>query len=147
MHCGSCKHTDGCCYSSMPPKVRCVITNKFHYYEDVCDCEEAKFIRDALLDTSDKDAYALPLLNNITNSPSGSINITAPAEAVFPEAAELDHKNIIAWSDTIVGATPCLVCGEPVSLSYWQGGPKICNDCKKVIKFVKEKFKEELNEV
>ena len=35
--CGNCEHTDGICYTSNPPKVKCNITNKFHSYSDICD--------------------------------------------------------------------------------------------------------------
>ena len=40
MTCGSCPHTDGCCYTSIPPKVKCNITGRYHYYGDECDCKE-----------------------------------------------------------------------------------------------------------
>lgn len=36
--CGSCSHTDGMCYTSNPPQVKCTITGRFHFYDDVCDC-------------------------------------------------------------------------------------------------------------
>lgn len=39
-HCGACKYTDGICYTSNPPKVKCTITGDFHYYDDECDCED-----------------------------------------------------------------------------------------------------------
>lgn len=35
--CGGCDKTDGMCYTSNPPQVKCIITGKFHYYDDVCD--------------------------------------------------------------------------------------------------------------
>lgn len=37
--CGGCDKTDGMCYTSNPPQVKCIITGKFHYYDDVCDCD------------------------------------------------------------------------------------------------------------
>ena len=39
MTCGSCDNTDGQCYCSLPPKVKCTISGKFHYYDDKCDIE------------------------------------------------------------------------------------------------------------
>ena len=36
MKCGSCNLTDGKCYTSNPPQVKCIVTNKFHYYNDEC---------------------------------------------------------------------------------------------------------------
>ncbi len=37
MKCGNCDKTDGLCYTSYPPKVKCTITGKFHEYDDECD--------------------------------------------------------------------------------------------------------------
>lgn len=39
-HCGGCKYTDGLCYTSNPPKVKCTITGDFHYYDDECNCRQ-----------------------------------------------------------------------------------------------------------
>lgn len=36
--CGSCDKTDGMCYTSNPPQVKCTITGRFHFYDDICDC-------------------------------------------------------------------------------------------------------------
>lgn len=40
--CGGCVLTDGIVYTSNPPKVKCVITGKFHHQTDLCDCEEQR---------------------------------------------------------------------------------------------------------
>lgn len=38
MCCGNCNNTDGMyCYSN-PPKVKCIITGEYHYYNDKCNC-------------------------------------------------------------------------------------------------------------
>lgn len=37
--CGGCDKTDGMCYTSSPPQVKCIITGRFHFYDDVCDCD------------------------------------------------------------------------------------------------------------
>lgn len=37
--CGSCDKTDGMCYTSNPPQVKCTITGRFHFYDDICDCD------------------------------------------------------------------------------------------------------------
>ena len=37
MRCGNCDKTDGLCYTSNPPKVKCTVTGKFHEYGDECD--------------------------------------------------------------------------------------------------------------
>ena len=145
MRCGSCHYTDGCCYTSMPPQVKCVITNKFHYYDETCDCEAALAAREAEA-ADDYIKYSgdqLVLLDDILNSTPDSVKITAPS---FPGITELGRSSI-TWDDTIVGATSCLVCGEEVPLGFWQSGPKICDNCQKAIKFIKEKFKEELIDV
>jgi len=36
--CGGCDKTDGVCYTSNPPKVKCTVTGNFHFYGDTCDC-------------------------------------------------------------------------------------------------------------
>lgn len=37
MKCGNCNKTDGLCYTSLPPKVKCTVTGNFHNYDDDCD--------------------------------------------------------------------------------------------------------------
>ena len=37
MKCGNCDKTDGLCYTSDPPKVKCTITGEYHGYDDECD--------------------------------------------------------------------------------------------------------------
>ena len=37
--CGNCDKTDGMCYTSNPPQVKCKITGSFHCYDDTCDCD------------------------------------------------------------------------------------------------------------
>lgn len=36
MRCGDCDKTDGLCYASLPPKVKCTVTGKYHLYDDEC---------------------------------------------------------------------------------------------------------------
>lgn len=38
--CGSCLKTDGMWYASNPPQVKCIITGKFHFLNDDCDCDK-----------------------------------------------------------------------------------------------------------
>ena len=40
----------------------------------------------------------------------------------------------------------CLICGKDVTVSMWEGGPKICDECKQAIAWVKEKMKEKEDE-
>lgn len=37
MKCGECPKTDGLCYTSNPPKIKCTVTGKFHFYDDECE--------------------------------------------------------------------------------------------------------------
>ena len=39
MNCSRCDKTDGVVYTSVPPKLRCTITGKFHFGTDDCDVE------------------------------------------------------------------------------------------------------------
>lgn len=36
--CGSCDKTDGMCYTN-PSQVKCIITGRFHFFDDICDCD------------------------------------------------------------------------------------------------------------
>ena len=173
MTCGSCKHTDGLCYASLPPKVKCNITGKYHYYSDECDCKE---------DMIASKAETIENLKELLNKPGAlmmAVNYDsdkAPAVAITGEEAALAYESLLnlplyseadsttkitvdpkvttfdrdidAWKITAAaeyGCTPCLVCGESVGIRQMSDTkPKICPSCKKAIKFIKEKFKEEL---
>lgn len=37
MICGNCKKSGSMCYLSNPPKIRCTVTNEFHYLDDECN--------------------------------------------------------------------------------------------------------------
>mgnify|MGYP006927030270 CR=1 FL=1 len=39
MRCGDCDKTDGLCYASLPPKVKCTVTGEYHLYDDECSIE------------------------------------------------------------------------------------------------------------
>ena len=38
--CCVCGYTDGCVYTSYPPKIKCSITGEFHFATDNCDVED-----------------------------------------------------------------------------------------------------------
>ena len=38
--CAFCEKTDGMCYTSNPPKRKCIITGKFHEYDHICDAPQ-----------------------------------------------------------------------------------------------------------
>lgn len=40
-HCGTCDKTDGLCYTSNPPQVKCTVTGEFHHYDDECNILES----------------------------------------------------------------------------------------------------------
>lgn len=44
MRCGICNKTDGLCYTSNPPKVRCTISGEFRNYDDACNIEFAPVV-------------------------------------------------------------------------------------------------------
>lgn len=39
-------------------------------------------------------------------------------------------------------ATPCLLCGKPVSVRHISDVPKVCDKCKRLWKLLKEKYDE-----
>ena len=116
MSCGSCPHTDNFVYTSMPPKVKCNITGKFHYYDDECDCA----VDDTAIIVKEPSEEELEKLRNMLSEHS-FIGTIAPVEY----------------------CTSCLVCGESIPVSVYENHVKICEDCKKAIMFIKERFRSE----
>lgn len=45
MTCRDCDKTDGCVYTSFPPKLRCTITGEYHDYIHKCDVDFAPVVR------------------------------------------------------------------------------------------------------
>ena len=170
MNCGSCPYTDGCCYTSLPPKVKCNITGEFHYYNDECNCEDIKANKAEELDMV-RELLSQPSLSMTVNYGSDRVpaidiavgeaavayesllNLPLYCEAegrIIPHAVNIG-EDIEAYKPMIdapveYGSMPCLICGEYIGINTVFGGSrKICKSCKKVIKFIKEKFKEELD--
>ena len=44
MHCGNCDKTDGLCYASLPPKVKCTVTGEYHLYSDECTVKQQPIV-------------------------------------------------------------------------------------------------------
>lgn len=40
--CGHCSFNDGSVYTSLPPKVKCMLTDKFHFMSDPCEIDFSK---------------------------------------------------------------------------------------------------------
>ena len=173
MTCGSCPHTDGLCYTSLPPKVRCNITGEYHYYGDECNCkdnlaagkaEEIEKLKELLnkpgaltisygmsADSHNntisgeeaaiayKSLLKLPLYDECEGTQDNKISIKP-----YTSTIELDEVDKRLLELPYAYATRCLVCGTEVLVNFLGGGPMICAECKKAIKFIKEKFKEEL---
>ena len=175
MNCGSCPFTDGLCYASMPPQVKCSITNEFHYYSNECDCiermqsqkEELDFVKKKLSEpsplmiinydgpsacavsfsnevTGDETAAAF---NNLLNSKNGADGATDNKISVKPVTStiELDDLDRRLLEPICMYATRCLVCDIEVPVYCLRDGPKICKECKRAIKFIKENFIKELD--
>lgn len=175
MTCGSCPFTDGLCYTSLPPQVRCNITNEFHYYSDECNCiermqsqkEELDFVKKKLSEPGTLMAinYDGPMAPAVSFT-NDDVTVAAAAEASSDllekyAADTTDNKNKISAkpvSNTIeldaidkrflepvcMYVTHCLVCDTEVPVYFLGGGPKVCPDCKRTIKFIKERFKTEI---
>ena len=174
MTCDSCPHTDGCCYTSMPPQVKCNITGEYHHYSYECDCkeeliegkaEELKNLKELL-----SKPGALMMAVNYDSDKAPAVAITGEEAAiayesllnlplygecegndgvsVIPKVTNID-EDAEAWKLTApveYGATSCLVCGEIIGINTLFGDRrKICTSCQKTIKFIKERFKEELD--
>jgi hypothetical protein len=77
----------------------------------------------------------------------GPIYVKMPDEADLKKFMDmLDDQSFIGTLAPVEYCTSCLVCGESIPVSMWENHVKICEDCKKAIKFIKEKFKEDLND-
>ena len=155
MACGSCPHTDGCCYTSIPPKVKCNITGEYHHYNYECDCKE-ELIEDKAEEIEKfkemlKQPGALMMAVNYDSD-------KAPAVAITGEAAAIAYESLLNLplygeckdTETIdkvaVGSTKCLVCGEEIIVLMWDSYTQVCPSCKKAIKYIKEKFSKELDD-
>ena len=136
MSCGTCPHTDGCCYASMPPQVKCTITNEYHLYDDACNCPEAR----ASIDNAKKR-----LEEGYTN---GSCDDSAVYNITVPDNVNLATSVMCSAVSTeaAVACTYCIVCDSDIILSQYDCGLKVCTACQKAIKFIKEKFIKELEE-
>ena len=113
MKCCSCPHTDNLVYTSNPPQVKCSITGKFHYYDDECDCV---------------------------------LNAAEPAKIKIPEE-NIDLEKMREMLETPIMPVPtavctnCIICGSEIAVGLCENHTKVCDDCKKAIKFIKEHFR------
>ena len=41
-YCGSCCFTDGLIYTSLPPKIKCILDGELHYQDSQCTCEKKR---------------------------------------------------------------------------------------------------------
>ena len=157
MNCGNCTMTDGYCYTSMPPKVKCTVTGRYHFYDDECDCETL---------TRETKTRELESLKNKLNGPGqlaidydatiGSTDNTISREEAELAYTSLEHLTLngetaqITLADKLCDpayeyCTSCLVCGEDIPISWFGDSHRVCTTCKKAIMYIKEKFKEEID--
>lgn len=140
MTCGSCPYTDGLVYTSMPPKVKCTITGDFHEYDEECNCDNARKVKENL----DRYAEAKGEPRAHRGSIINNLAASAGAEIEPIKAVELGSTGIANIFDSLCHSeigTPCLICGESVAIEFVGGGPKICEDCKQAVLHVKELLK------
>ena len=152
MTCGSCPHTDGLCYTSLPPQIRCNITGEYHYYSDECNCED---------DIAARRTEEMEKFKELLNQPGCLMAVNydsdkAPTVAITADEAAIAYDSLLKlplygeceYAETIdraaVGGTKCLVCGEEIIVLMWDSYTQVCPSCKKAIKYIKEKFSKEL---
>jgi hypothetical protein len=155
----------------MPPQVRCNITGEYHYYGDTCDCrediiasktEELEKIKELLnrpgalmavnYDSDKAPAVAITgeeaaaAYGSLLNLPKYNECERLSDNKIFAESVMMPTTGLIDTSSEqpCMYCTRCLVCGTDVPVHFLGGGPLVCPECKKTIKFIKEKFKEEL---
>ena len=154
-YCDTCPYTDGAVYTSMPPKCKCTITNNFHYFGDACDCEEAraqKVVDDIALAVEKKasapeDHIVINGFDTLVNNKAPTINYTIDTSQLSAAESAWGVKcEERPWADMITaGCTPCLICGVDIGATIYDAHKsKICHECQKAVKFIKEKFKSEI---
>lgn len=144
MTCGKCLYTDGLVYTSLPPKVKCILTGEFHEYADLCDCEYARKVKESL-DRCTK-AKGEPRLYS-SDFIGNDLDTSSAAEIAMTKAVEPVFTGITNTFDPLCQlevSTPCLICGEPVDLGFVFGAPKICEECKKAVLYAKVLYAKEL---
>ena len=130
MTCGKCPYTDGLVYTSLPPKVKCIVTGEFHVYEDLCDCENARKVKENLNRyVAAKGEQALYRSQEVSNF------ATTPGDSIAPIQATEINSAVTEISATAVASifnsacaeigTPCLICGETVEIGYFGGSQKM----------------------
>lgn len=130
MTCGNCEYTDGMCYTSNPPKRKCELTGEFHFYDHQCDCNIVKLLEEQ----RQKEVEELldkPLIVKLNAVDAGSVS-----EYLCP------IENTVSTHTCRI--IPCMICGQDLEVDLFTAGPQICEDCKKAILFIRNKFKEEL---
>ena len=154
-YCDTCPYTDGAVYTSLPPKCKCTITNNFHYFGDACDCEEARAqkVVDDIASAVEKKARA-PEDYIVINDFDSILDNKAPTFDYTVDTSQLSAAES-TWcvkfeerplADMItIGCTPCLICGVDIGTTIYDAHKsKICSECQKAVKFIKEKFKSEI---
>jgi hypothetical protein len=116
MKCSSCPYTDNLVYTSNPPQVKCSITGKFHYYDDECDC--------------------------VLNA-AESVKINIPKEDIDLEKLREILETPIMSPSAVAYSTSCIICGSEIAVDLCENHTKVCDDCKRAIKFIKEHFRYE----
>jgi hypothetical protein len=149
MICGVCKYTDGLVYTSNPPKVCCKLTKDFHYASDECTCEEARMLEEKKSNfntdlTNFNEALADRNYLSISDTDKSVQTQEIKVLPSLTDFKDLDEYQALISEVSTIGV-PCLICGETVSTDFWHHGPRVCQDCKNAIQFIKEKFKGEIN--
>ena len=146
MTCGKCPYTDGLVYTSLPPKVKCIVTGEFHEYADLCDCENARKVKENLNRyVAAKGEQASDNSKEVSSFAATPGDFSSPIQATEINSAvtEIGATAVASIFNSACAkiGTPCLICGETVEIGYFGGGPKICEECKQAVVHVKELLK------
>lgn len=143
MTCCNCPYTDGLVYTSLPPKVKCSITGEFHEYAFECNCEAARQVKENIEKFEAKVSTAGPDAEYVSLNPLNKDNTCSTMLQALEQSPIISMGTATAVAAEI--GTPCLICGESIPTGYFSG-PKICRDCKKAVAYIKNRFKEEIND-
>lgn len=136
MTCGFCPFNDGMCYTSNPPKRKCTITGEFHFYDDECNCEYSRLLKE-------KEQSGESLIERF---PESAIRVNADNVATSEYEFSSDLSTGYICEPITTFCTPCLICGEDVFVDLYSMGPKVCDSCKEAVQFVKDNLMEKKND-
>jgi hypothetical protein len=91
------------------------------------------------------DGLNAPAAAVISNSDETAASNFIRVSANAVDASQLEYETWRYKDAVVFGSTPCIVCGTGINVhSPYDSTQKICSDCKKAVLYIRNKFKEEI---